>query len=403
MAITEPPGSVMDGLGNGLRERRLGPGSTYWWNRFRRRAVKESLREDPDEMKANLNHRGLNLKAPEPSSPVRIEMTLNNYNSSTSHSHSPKIPNHQDSRFSNTGISTGQDANPIHNESGRRTPHHYQSSENLSSSNQPSTSNLSFHPQSSNIKRPRPVSFTPIDLNPNGSPFESNFSFGGGASSSSSNQKIDEISNSDDFFPLAKMCLKCPKVPLFKALSSLPPELRSVEREMRTKGKSSSSKSNHSNSNVGGGKKKNKKKKGKRKQKEEMREINQSEGSETDLARRSSLQIQNIEESLVQDESLETEDEEEPFGKSGNSVADLSISELDEELDEGESEVRNWLGEVEAEKEVPRPKPERTHHCSVCKTCVLKFVSLLFALLDLAISSGSLVALALLFSSLTFD
>lgn len=42
--------------------------------------------------------------------------------------------------------------------------------------------------------------------------------------------------------------------------------------------------------------------------------------------------------------------------------------------DEGEPEIRAWLGEEEAQRLVPPPKPERTHHCKVCRTCVLKYV-----------------------------
>ncbi|WFD36456.1 protein S-acyltransferase [Malassezia cuniculi] len=45
----------------------------------------------------------------------------------------------------------------------------------------------------------------------------------------------------------------------------------------------------------------------------------------------------------------------------------------DQEADEGEAEVRAWLGEEEAMRIVPPPKPERAHHCKTCKACILKY------------------------------
>lgn len=48
----------------------------------------------------------------------------------------------------------------------------------------------------------------------------------------------------------------------------------------------------------------------------------------------------------------------------------------DSECDEGDAEVRAWLGEQEAMRIVPPPKPERAHHCKACKACVLKYVRL---------------------------
>lgn len=45
----------------------------------------------------------------------------------------------------------------------------------------------------------------------------------------------------------------------------------------------------------------------------------------------------------------------------------------DYEADEGEPEVRAWLGEEEAMRMVPPPKPERAHHCKTCRACILKY------------------------------
>lgn len=41
--------------------------------------------------------------------------------------------------------------------------------------------------------------------------------------------------------------------------------------------------------------------------------------------------------------------------------------------DEGQAEIAAWLGPEEARQVVLPPKPERSHHCRTCKTCVLKY------------------------------
>lgn len=46
---------------------------------------------------------------------------------------------------------------------------------------------------------------------------------------------------------------------------------------------------------------------------------------------------------------------------------------FEDEDDEGEYEISQWLGEKESEMMVLPPKPERAHHCRTCKACVLKF------------------------------
>ena len=51
----------------------------------------------------------------------------------------------------------------------------------------------------------------------------------------------------------------------------------------------------------------------------------------------------------------------------------VKLPSLEEEEDEGEAEIRTWLGDEEASRLVPPPKPERAHHCKVCGTCILKF------------------------------
>ena len=113
--------------------------------------------------------------------------------------------------------------------------------------------------------------------------------------------EVELDDDDDDLFPLARMCHKCPTITLSKALSTLPPELRKVERQIR------------------------------------RNKVREAAAKDTDR---------------LQPGFVEENDE-----------------------DEGEAEIRGWLGEEAAVKLVPPPKPERAHHCRVCKTCTLKFVS----------------------------
>lgn len=117
---------------------------------------------------------------------------------------------------------------------------------------------------------------------------------------------------SDDLFPYVKKCHKCPRIPLFRALAALPPELRLMERAVRT-----------------------------------PREWPARPTSPFDVF-----------------ESDSNEDEDDDITPGGP----LSMS-----PDEGEKDIRAWLGEDQAWQLVPPPKPERAHHCSVCNTCVLKY------------------------------
>lgn len=157
-----------------------------------------------------------------------------------------------------------------------------------------------------------------------------------------SDGEVQRTTEGDDLWVQVRMCQKCPRVPLWKALACLPPELRAIERRIRSK-RSSSASSSTKEGNGG-----------------ESPALNGAFHSPVSLGSSSSASS----------------------GSNGYVAASSNgqgeyVVEEPEFLDEaarGESseDVRNWLG-AEADKLVPPPKPERTHHCSICDTCVLKF------------------------------
>ncbi|KAN0064581.1 hypothetical protein ACQY0O_002209 [Thecaphora frezii] len=258
MACTEPPGSVLEGLGDSVRERRTGPGSGIWWARYRKRAFKASGPAVPRLALTTTVRPGEEL-AFEPASPIRDAASLDE-------------PHRAGSRSSSG--------------SGTKAAHLVAASR--SSSHRSSSSASSILPGS-----PRPAK-TPLPLSIQDA--ELRLPPAAAASALDSEDDADhDADDEDDTFPIARMCHKCPKVMLSKALAVLPPELRKIEKQIRAKAP-----------------------------------------------------------------------------EAGASVLGQGFA-AGEEDDEGEAEIRGWLGDGEAEKLVPPPKPERAHHCRTCKTCILKY------------------------------
>lgn len=137
--------------------------------------------------------------------------------------------------------------------------------------------------------------------------------------SSITQSDVEQLEATDDVWVQVKMCQKCPKIPLWRAMACLPPELRAVERQLRETG---------------------------------VRGLPGAAAtkktSKGEKARR-----------------------QQSLASSTNGIGDHMHHDY---VTRGETldEIRGWLGN-DADSLVPPPKPERTHHCSVCKTCVLKF------------------------------
>lgn len=276
MAITVPPGSVLEGLGDEAREQRKGPGSTVWWARMRARA----------------------------------ELAGAHTGAAQSHSISS----------SSAAASTLERRRPDYGRNG-----HFPF-ERTTSGKGASEASDSWIGTSSPLASPLSIR-NPVPPSSSGDFADTSSAVG------SSRRPMREVAQApagvERNQPLARMCHKCPPVPLTRALLALPPSLRRAEKELRRPrhrrpASPSSSSPSHSPSPA------------------------RANGSGN----------------LYRD--CETMRSNQQGGEDSDS---------DDSEGATESAMTDFLGNEEATKLVPPPKPERTHHCSVCKTCVLKFVS----------------------------
>ncbi len=351
-ASTEPPGGVLTGLSPKLREQRQGPGSSSWWMAMRTRAAKASV--------LVLRRRTLVV---EPATPMTVlssnDRTLasmvkkasrsgpsgrSSSSGTSSRKPSPSISNilgptiaggpslapapvlvSAPAASSSSSSSSHADRSEFTSQMVNRQSHRHTASASSMSSIRPAS--VTDHGLVAPTPRPGAIrnlstASSPSSPDMQRSSWESSTSATNNATGERVYDPLDM--DSDDLFPLAKMCMKCPKIPLYRALAALPPELRLVERALRGK-----------------------------------RSINMSNTTSTASAG-----------STTGAESREEDDELED--ENGRFIMDrLGPAGVDED----EETVKAWLGE-DAHKLVPPPKPERTHHCSICKTCVLKYVSI---------------------------
>ncbi|SPO27331.1 uncharacterized protein UTRI_10448 [Ustilago trichophora] len=296
MACTVSPGTVAEGLGDAVPERRSGPGSSIWWARYRSRAAKASGPKMHD-LKSAHGHTMAHHEAHEAAAPVRVSSVadlkklnkaLDGLDSNRARSASVTAASRSSSdrlpaaRLGGASLATSSHRSSSSSETG--TPR-------IPKSDLP----LSIHDLNPSIV----TTPAPIDGEPSTNPFFPRSTSLSNLRSSQDDsisfqleEEDSEIDEDDqDLFPLAGMCRKCPQIPLVKALTVLPPELRKVEKQIRT-----------------------------------------------------------------------------------HPPCQTFTSKLSpEDMDEGEAEVRSWLGASAAENLVAPPKPERAHHCRTCKTCTLKF------------------------------
>lgn len=162
--------------------------------------------------------------------------------------------------------------------------------------------------------------------------------------------EASHLERGKDLWVQVKACHKCPHIPLWKAMACLPPELRALERQGRESLHSATRTGNSSEVREGDG-----------------RHSGKSSGNNSMDSQQSGSS------------STKSSRDGSPARRANGHDRKHSLYSLDEQalLDvgaRGESieEIRDWLG-AEADSLVPPPKPERTHHCSVCNACSLKF------------------------------
>ncbi|KAJ1023573.1 hypothetical protein NDA16_003190 [Ustilago loliicola] len=297
MACTVSPGSVCEGLGDAVPERRSGPGSNIWWARYRTRAARAS----GPKMHHLSSAKGhvMTHEPPEAAAPVRVSSVadlkklnkaLGGLDSNRARSASVTASRSSSDRMPPTlNASLAQShRSPSSSECG--TPLMIPKSDlplSIHDVNPILASPMAFESESSSNPLFPPRSTARRSHNSIHAP-----SISTAAAEEDLHHDESEIDEDDeDLFPLAGMCRKCPTIPLSKALTVLPPELRKIEKQIRKNAPSQT----------------------------------------------------------------------------------FTFKLSPDDIDEGEAEVRAWLGESAAEKLVAPPKPERAHHCRACKTCTLKF------------------------------
>lgn len=280
MACTVSPGTVCDGLGDAVPERRSGPGSSIWWARYRARAARAS---GPKLAHLDSTHPELATHGPpEPAAPVRVSSVAD----------LRKLNKALDGLDTNRARSASVTAS---RSSSERLPPvagaSLSSSHRSSSSSEAGTPRIPRNDLPLSIHDVYPMVASPAalaDVEPSSNPLFPPLAKQD-LDTDVDGEEVDQ--DDEDVFPLAGMCRKCTAIPLVRALAVLPPELRKVEKQLRT-----------------------------------------APPSQT-----------------------------------------FTSKLAPEDVDEGEAEVRAWLGDAAAEKLVAPPKPERAHHCRTCKTCTLKF------------------------------
>lgn len=159
----------------------------------------------------------------------------------------------------------------------------------------------------------------------------------------STSGRQDAAAEEDDHWPRVKMCYKCPPIPLWKALAYLPPELREVEKRKRLRRKKNDFSDNLETANA------------------EATSSLRSRGSSPSAAPDASCTEPLKSKLPVQDKPQRSR------------FTLLTSAEEDEVLSFLRESILSWLPSEQACSMVPPPKPERSHHCSICKTCVIKY------------------------------